>query len=531
MLLDLFHKKPTVKDGSQSFQFSRGVVKFNSVRFSYDGKKDIIQDFNLQAEPGQKIALIGETGGGKSTILKLLFRFYDVKEGTIMVDDQDIRSVTLGSLRQHIGVVPQDPSLFNDSIVNNVRYARLTATDEEVIAACKGAAIHDKITTFTDGYATKVGENGVKLSGGELQRIAIARVILQNPEIILLDEATSSVDTETEAKIQDALQVLTKGRTTFTVAHRLSTVISADIILVIKDGMIAEQGSPHDLLKAKGKYFALWTKQFGINSPPSDDELKPAILIELPDAAHNKDNKDSSESASSGTKSLRADAPEFIPHKDLVPHKQRGTAAEGGEPSHERSESGHQQGYDSVDAKKGGNQMEQNQKSKASVDELEPMSNSILSDSRPTVSDSKHGSASQTDSKKKQYIPFQRGGNKKSEPSGSGLKHNQHEGPSDDAGENSATSIKSLRVSAPTDPSSGPNSAHGVNRGQSRRRHRTARVKKAAQSEATSGEGSRAGSSSSLYFPATNEPSTTSTVLAGTSAASLSDAVQFTPGK
>ena len=208
------------------------------MNFSYDGQKEVLRTFTFHAGPGQRIALVGESGGGKSTVLKLLFRFYDVTAGRIMIDDQDVRQCTLDSLRQCIGVVPQDPTLFNDTILNNVRYAKLEATDEEVIEACKAAAIHHKILTLTDGYATKVGENGHKLSGGELQRIAIARVVLKNPQIILLDEATSAVDTETEGHIQSALETLTKGRTTFVVAHRLSTVNNADVVLVIKDGMI-----------------------------------------------------------------------------------------------------------------------------------------------------------------------------------------------------------------------------------------------------------------------------------------------------
>ncbi len=178
------------------------------------------------------------------------------------------------SLRESIGVVPQDPDLFNDTIMKNVRYARLDATDDEVILACKVAAVHEKIMTFTDGYATKVGENGVKLSGGELQRVAIARAILKDPKIMLLDEATSSVDTETEVKIQQALETLTEGRTTFIVAHRLSTVMNANLMLVIKDGEIVEQGSPKELLISKGKYYDLWSKQNGIVPTPADPEVE-----------------------------------------------------------------------------------------------------------------------------------------------------------------------------------------------------------------------------------------------------------------
>ena len=325
-LLDLFQKKPTVKDGTEPFVFKRGDVHFRGVGFSYDGEKEVVKDFDFQAQPGQKVALVGETGGGKSTILRLLFRFYDVQKGSIKIDDQDVRDVTLSSLRECIGVVPQDPSLFNESIMENVRYARLDATDEEVMEACKAASIHDKILTFSKGYATRVGENGVVLSGGELQRVAIARVILKNPRIILLDEATSAVDTETERRITDALQLVTKGRTTFTVAHRLSTVKNSDIILVIKDGMIAEQGSPRELLAKKGEFSNLWLKQVEINLPPTDSEPTGPAEPKLDDVAQissGEENRGSSDSSASGTKSLRATAPDF------VPRSQRGMSATG----------------------------------------------------------------------------------------------------------------------------------------------------------------------------------------------------------
>ena len=284
--------------------------------FSYDGEKEVIKDFNFLAQPGQRVALVGETGGGKSTILRLLFRFYDAQKGNIMIDDHDVRDVTLSSLRENIGVVPQDPSLFNESIMDNVRYARLDATDEEVMEACRAASIHDKILTFTQGYSTRVGEGGVVLSGGELQRIAIARVILKNPRIILLDEATSAVDTETERRITEALKLLTKSRTTFTVAHRLSTVKNSDIILVIKDGMIAEQGSPRELLDKKGEFAKLWLDQMEINLPPTDLEPAGPAHAKLGDVAQTSSgegNRRSSDSSASGTKNLRATAPDFVP--------------------------------------------------------------------------------------------------------------------------------------------------------------------------------------------------------------------------
>lgn len=261
LLLELLQAKPTVKDGPATFALRGGAIAFDSVNFSYDGVKTIIRDLSFSTVPGQTIALVGETGSGKSTILNLLFRFYDVRKGSIRIDDQDIRSVTVESLRQNIGVVPQDPMLFNDSVMSNVRYSKLGASDDEVINACKAAAVHEKILTFTDGYASIVGGNGVKLSGGENQRIAIARAILKDPKIILLDEATSSVDTQTEFQIQKALKELTKGRRTFVVAHRLSTVMEADIMLVIKDGAISEKGPPKELLRSKSEFFELWSLQ------------------------------------------------------------------------------------------------------------------------------------------------------------------------------------------------------------------------------------------------------------------------------
>ncbi|ERF75567.1 hypothetical protein EPUS_09163 [Endocarpon pusillum Z07020] len=267
-LLELLQTEPTVDNHTDAAEFvlKQGQVDFDRVCFSYDGKRQVADNLSFRVEPGQTVALVGETGGGKSTILKLLFRFYDVTSGNIMVDGQDIRHVTLESLRANIGCVPQDPVLFNQTILQNLRYAKLDASEEEVQAACKAVALHEKIMSFTKGYSEKVGERGVKLSGGELQRIAIARAILKNPKILLLDEATSSVDSETETIIQDSLKKLCAGRTTFVVAHRLSTIAHADLVMVIKNGRIIERGSHDRLMQVSGCYSKLWTRQLRLQT-------------------------------------------------------------------------------------------------------------------------------------------------------------------------------------------------------------------------------------------------------------------------
>ncbi|CAH0036281.1 unnamed protein product [Clonostachys rhizophaga] len=263
-LLDLLSTEPTVVDRPGATELGKvaGHVTFDSVGFSYDTKRPVLHDVNIDAKPGQTIAFVGATGAGKSSLTKLLLRYYDVTSGSIKIDGRDIRDVTQGSLRDTIGVVPQDPLLFNASIMENIRYARLSATDEEVHAACRAASIHDKILTFTKGYRTPVGENGVKLSGGEVQRVAIARAFLKGPPILILDEATSAVDTETEALIQGALRELSERRTMFVVAHRLSTIVAADQILVMHEGTVVERGTHRELLEKRGRYHSLWQKQF-----------------------------------------------------------------------------------------------------------------------------------------------------------------------------------------------------------------------------------------------------------------------------
>ncbi|GME64795.1 putative ABC transporter protein [Neofusicoccum parvum] len=262
-MLQLFLTKTAIaeKPDAPALKVEGGHVEYQGVGFSYDPRKPTLDDLSFEAKPGQTIALVGETGSGKSTVLKLLLRFYDVTSGNIKIDGQDLRDVTLDSLREVVGVVPQDPSMFNTSIMENIRYARLDASDDEVYDACRAAAVHDKIVTFPDGYKSKVGERGVKLSGGELQRVAIARVLLKNPQLVLLDEATSAVDSATEIQIQEAFRKLSKGRTTFVVAHRLSTIMDADLILVLENGKIIERGTQDELLQLGGKYVDLWTKQ------------------------------------------------------------------------------------------------------------------------------------------------------------------------------------------------------------------------------------------------------------------------------
>ncbi|KAK2776174.1 ABC transporter [Colletotrichum kahawae] len=267
-LLNLLQTKSTIveSENARELRDVKGHVEFDNVSFSYDPRRPTIQDLNISAAPGHTIALVGETGAGKSSIMKLLLRFYDVTSGRITIDGHDIRHITLSSLRDALGVVPQDPLLFNATVMENLRYARPMATDEEIFDACRAAAIHDRILSFADGYQSRVGEQGVKLSGGEIQRLAIARVFLKDPPILILDEATSAVDTKTESSIQGALDVLKEGRTTFVIAHRLSTVVSADKIIVVHEGRVVESGTHNELLTLGGRYMDLWTRQIGGNS-------------------------------------------------------------------------------------------------------------------------------------------------------------------------------------------------------------------------------------------------------------------------
>uniref|UniRef100_A0A673L019 ATP-binding cassette sub-family B member 6 n=1 Tax=Sinocyclocheilus rhinocerous TaxID=307959 RepID=A0A673L019_9TELE len=262
-MFKLFTEEEEVKDdvNAGNLDYRQGQVEFENVFFSYMQGKEILKDVSFTVLPGQTVALVGQSGSGKSTIIRLLFRFYDVQGGCVKMDGQDISKVKQASLRAHIGVVPQDTVLFNDSIRHNIRYGRVTASDQEVEEAAIAADIHEKIITFPEGYETQVGERGLKLSGGEKQRVAIARTILKAPQIILLDEATSALDTQTERNIQASLAKVCANRTTIVVAHRLSTVIGADVILVLRDGQIVERGRHDELLAKGGLYSDMWLKQ------------------------------------------------------------------------------------------------------------------------------------------------------------------------------------------------------------------------------------------------------------------------------
>jgi ATP-binding cassette subfamily B protein len=238
-----------------------GEVRFDDVSFGYGPDRTILRGVDFVVPAGGKLAIVGPTGAGKSTISKLLFRFYDVTGGAIRIDGQDIRDVTQKSLRAAIGVVPQDTVLFNDTIRYNIAYGRPDASDAEIEAAARHARVHDFVMRLPQGYDTRVGERGLKLSGGEKQRVAIARTILKDPRILVLDEATSALDTRTEQDIQAALRGLARHRTTLVIAHRLSTVVDADEIIVLADGRIAERGSHAALLASRGLYESMWALQ------------------------------------------------------------------------------------------------------------------------------------------------------------------------------------------------------------------------------------------------------------------------------
>ncbi|MEM1265042.1 MAG: ABC transporter ATP-binding protein/permease [Pseudomonadota bacterium] len=262
-MFDLLEQPAEIDDkpGAPALSVTKGHIRFEDVRFGYGPDRTILHGLSFEVRPGETVAVVGPSGSGKSTIGRLLFRFYDVEAGRLVIDDADVRDVTQESLRRLIGVVPQDTVLFNDTIGYNVAYGRPEATWEEVEGAARRARIHDFIIGLPEGYETTVGERGLKLSGGEKQRVGIARTLLKDPPILLLDEATSALDTETERDIQDALHAMGQGRSVITIAHRLSTVVEADRIMVLEAGRVVESGTHGDLLAQNGRYAAMWATQ------------------------------------------------------------------------------------------------------------------------------------------------------------------------------------------------------------------------------------------------------------------------------
>ncbi|MCD6160522.1 MAG: ABC transporter ATP-binding protein [Thermotogae bacterium] len=279
--VEIMDTKPNIvdKDGAIELERVKGDIEIKNVSFSYDGGEKVLQNISLKIPAGKTVALVGPSGGGKTTLCHLIPRFYEISEGEILIDGINVKDVTLKSLRRNIGIVQQDVFLFAGTIRDNIAYGKGNATEEEIIEAAKRANIHDFIMTLEEGYDTYVGERGVRLSGGQKQRVSIARVFLKNPPILILDEATSALDNETELKIQQSLEELSKGRTSLVIAHRLSTIKHADEIIVItKDGII-ERGTHEELLELRGHYYRLYKSQFKGYIPDSFDENPASELV------------------------------------------------------------------------------------------------------------------------------------------------------------------------------------------------------------------------------------------------------------
>ncbi|ODN80701.1 hypothetical protein L202_02867 [Cryptococcus amylolentus CBS 6039] len=302
-LLALLGEQTDIKDkpDAKELILTDGVIEFDNVTFSYDGKKDAIKNISFKLEKGQSLALVGQTGSGKSTILRLLYRFYDIQSGHIYIDGQDISSVTQASLRRAIGIVPQDSVLWNDSIAANIAYGDPNATDEEVIEAAKAGRIHDKIMSFDEQYDTLVGERGVRLSGGEKQRVSLSRMFLKNPRILVLDEATSALDTETEREIQKSLTKLAEGRTSLSIAHRLSTIINSDKIVVMGDGEIVEIGTYQELIDKDGTFATMWRRQIYTEAELLEGDAIDQFARALPTAADFRHYRETGEAVKSPT--------------------------------------------------------------------------------------------------------------------------------------------------------------------------------------------------------------------------------------
>ena len=262
-MFSLLDEPKEVEDApnAHDLEIKNGAVSFENVEFSYDPDRPILKGVSFEVPAGKTVAIVGPSGAGKSTISRLLFRFYDVKSGSVKIDGQDLREITQKSLRKYVGMVPQDTVLFNDTIAYNIGYGKVGSTREEVIEAADRAQISDFIASQPKGFDSEVGERGLKLSGGEKQRVAIARTLLKAPPILILDEATSALDTHTEREIQAALDEVSKNRTTLVIAHRLSTIVGADEIIVLKDGIIAERGTHDKLLDLDGLYKSMWDRQ------------------------------------------------------------------------------------------------------------------------------------------------------------------------------------------------------------------------------------------------------------------------------